>query len=102
MPATFAASARVQVLGDGPVASVDARLIRCQDKSLYLHSPCSFPPGVSVRVDVNGTNAQKGDFWDMDGARIREVEQGPDGAIYVLEDERGTSQGRLLRLTPTR
>ena len=52
-----------------------------------------------VRVDVDGTNARKGDQWDM-GARIREVEQGPDGAIYVLEDGRGDSQGRLLKLTP--
>jgi len=51
-----------------------------------------------VRVDLNGTNASKGDQWSM-GARIREVEQGPDGAIYVLEDG-GDSQGRLLRLTP--
>jgi aldose sugar dehydrogenase len=31
------------------------------------------------------------------GKRIREPEQGPDGAIYVLEDREG---GRLLRLTP--
>ncbi|MBR9807175.1 MAG: PQQ-dependent sugar dehydrogenase [Alphaproteobacteria bacterium] len=31
------------------------------------------------------------------GERIREVEQGPDGALYVLEDENG---GRLVRLTP--
>jgi glucose/arabinose dehydrogenase len=31
------------------------------------------------------------------GQRIREVEQGPQGAIWVLEDEQG---GRLLRLTP--
>lgn len=31
--------------------------------------------------------------WDK---RIREVETGPDGALYVLEDE----DGRLLRLTP--
>ena len=31
------------------------------------------------------------------GKRIREPEQGPDGAIYVLEDGEG---GRLLRLTP--
>ena len=58
-------------------------------------------PGL-VRVDVTGTTAAKGDFWDMDGARIREVEQGPDGAIYVLEDERNSSQGRLLKLTPAR
>lgn len=49
-----------------------------------------------VRVDLNGTNAAKGDQWPM-GARIREVEQGPDGAIYVLEDG---ANGRLLRLAP--
>ncbi len=52
-----------------------------------------------VRVDVDGTNATKGDQWPM-GARIREVEQGPDGAIWVLEDGERGSQGRLLKLTP--
>lgn len=52
-----------------------------------------------VRVDLNGTEAAKGDQWDM-GARIREVDQGPDGAIYVLEDGEDGSQGRLLKLTP--
>jgi len=31
------------------------------------------------------------------GARIRDVAQGPDGAIYALTDE---SNGKLLRLTP--
>lgn len=51
-----------------------------------------------VRVDVNGTDAKKGDQWPM-GARIREVEQGPDGAIWVLEDGDDGSQGRLLKLT---
>lgn len=34
------------------------------------------------------------------GARIREVEQGPDGAIWVLEDGRNGNGGRLLKLTP--
>lgn len=52
-----------------------------------------------VRVTLNGENAAKADQWDM-GARIREVEQGPDGAIWLLEDQRGDSQGRLLKLTP--
>jgi glucose/arabinose dehydrogenase len=52
-----------------------------------------------VRVDVDGTNAKKGDQWPM-GARIREVEQGPDGALWLLEDGGDGSQGRLLRLTP--
>jgi glucose/arabinose dehydrogenase len=31
------------------------------------------------------------------GERIREIVEGPDGAIWVLED---TEKGRLLRLTP--
>lgn len=52
-----------------------------------------------IRVDLNGTTATKGDQWNM-GARIREVEQGPDGAIYVLEDGDDGSQGRLIKLTP--
>ena len=52
-----------------------------------------------VRVKLDGENATKADQWDM-GARIREVEQGPDGAIWLLEDERAGSQGRLLKLTP--
>ncbi len=50
-----------------------------------------------IRVDLDGQNARKGDQWPM-GARIRDVEQGPDGAIWVIEDG-GKSQGRLIRLT---
>lgn len=52
-----------------------------------------------IRVHLNGAEASKGDQWDM-GARIREVEQGPDGAIWLLEDGGQGSQGRLLKLTP--
>ncbi|MBB3471939.1 PQQ-dependent sugar dehydrogenase [Sphingomonas sp. BK345] len=52
-----------------------------------------------LRVHLDGTSAGKGDQWDM-GARIREVEQGPDGAIWVLEDGGEKGQGRLLKLTP--
>jgi glucose/arabinose dehydrogenase len=51
-----------------------------------------------VRVTMAGGNAREAERWDMD-ARIREVEQGPDGAIYVLEDREGA---RLLRLRPRR
>jgi glucose/arabinose dehydrogenase len=54
-----------------------------------------------VRVDVNGTSAKMGDQWPM-GARIREVEEGPDGAIWLLEDGGQGSQGRLLKLKPIR
>jgi glucose/arabinose dehydrogenase len=52
-----------------------------------------------VRVEFDGETAREAARYDM-GARIREVEQGPDGAIWVLEDERDGSQGRLLKLTP--
>lgn len=52
-----------------------------------------------VRADLDGAKARKADHWPM-GARIREVEQGPDGEIYLLED--GESGGRLLRLDPAR
>ncbi len=49
-----------------------------------------------IRADINGANARKADHWPM-GARIREVEQGPRGEIYLLEDG-----GRLVRLEPAR
>ncbi len=52
-----------------------------------------------VRVKLDGEKAEKADQWDM-GARIREVEQCPDGALWLLEDG-GKSEGRLLKLTPT-
>ncbi|WP_106640852.1 PQQ-dependent sugar dehydrogenase [Allosphingosinicella vermicomposti] len=53
-----------------------------------------------IRVAIDGTSAREAERWDM-GARIREVEQGPDGVIWLLEDGGDGSQGRLLKLTPT-
>ena len=52
-----------------------------------------------VRVEVDGNRAREAERWDM-GQRIREVEQGPEGAVYLLEDERNGEGGRLLRLVP--
>jgi glucose/arabinose dehydrogenase len=52
-----------------------------------------------VHVDIDGANAREAARWDM-GARIREIEQAPDGSIYLLEDQQRGSGGRLLRLTP--
>ena len=49
-----------------------------------------------VRVKIAGDAAEEIERFAM-GKRIREVEQGPNGAIWVLEDKQG---GRLLRLTP--
>src|SRR5690606_24225402 len=51
-----------------------------------------------VRVVFDGERAREAERFAM-GQRIREVEQGPDGAIWVLEDCRRGSAGRLLRLS---
>lgn len=42
-----------------------------------------------------GPKAKEAERFEW-GKRIREVETGPDGALYVLED----NEGRLLRITP--
>jgi glucose/arabinose dehydrogenase len=52
---------------------------------------------VRVEFDAQGV-PREAERIPMD-ARIREVEQGPDGAIWVLEDSRKGSEGRLLRLS---
>ena len=52
-----------------------------------------------LRIDLDGTNAKKGDQWPM-GARIREAAQGPDGAIWIIEDGTRGGGGRLIKLTP--
>ncbi|MEM5516866.1 PQQ-dependent sugar dehydrogenase [Henriciella sp. AS95] len=49
--------------------------------------------GTSNTMETTAAEAERYEW----GKRIREVEQGPDGSIYVLEDEDG---GRLIKLTP--
>lgn len=49
-----------------------------------------------IHVDIEGTTAKESERFEW-GSRIREVEQGPDGSIYVLEDG---DDGRLLKLEP--
>lgn len=75
---------------------------------LVFYSGASFPQwqgqaligGLSgqalVRVAFDGNSAREAARHDM-GKRIREVEQGPDGHVWLLEDGLG---GRLLRLSP--
>lgn len=51
-----------------------------------------------VRVVFEDGGAREAERFDM-GSRIRAVEQGADGAIYLLEDQRAGLGGRLLRLS---
>ena len=53
-------------------------------------------PTVLVRVAIDGENAREVARYPMD-KRIREVVEGPDGALWLLEDGKG---GRLLELRP--
>jgi glucose/arabinose dehydrogenase len=80
--------------------------------SLMIYSGSEFPQwqgnafigGLSsqslVRIEFDGESAREAERFDM-GRRIRAVEQGPDGAIWLLEDGRQgrDGQGYLLRLT---
>ncbi len=45
---------------------------------------------------MDGDRAKEAERFEW-GERVREVKQGPDGAVWVLEDGSGA---RLLRLTP--
>lgn len=49
-----------------------------------------------IHVALDGDSASEIERFDM-GQRIREVEQGSNGALWLLEDGNG---GRLLKLTP--
>jgi len=74
---------------------------------LLIYSGAMFPqwkgdaliPALSgqalIHVPIRGDQTGKAEQWSM-GKRIRAVDQGPDGAVYLLEDEGGA---RLLRLT---
>jgi glucose/arabinose dehydrogenase len=54
-----------------------------------------------LHIDVDGDRARKAHRWEM-GTRIREIQLGPEGSVYLLEDGRDPGEGRLLRLEPVR
>ncbi|MCT2399405.1 PQQ-dependent sugar dehydrogenase [Novosphingobium mangrovi (ex Huang et al. 2023)] len=55
-------------------------------------------PGL-VRVSIDGEKGVEEARYPL-GNRIREIEQGPDGAIWLLEDGPAPDSGHLLRLVP--
>jgi glucose/arabinose dehydrogenase len=48
------------------------------------------------RIVIHGADAKSAERWDV-GHRIRDVEVGPDGALWMLED---ANPGTLFRVTP--
>jgi len=58
----------------------------------------SLRPGALVRLRIaNGRVTREERYLDELDERIRDVREGPDGAIYLLTD---SSRGRLLRVEP--
>lgn len=58
----------------------------------------SMTPGGLVRLELeNGKVAKETRYLGDLGERIRDVQQGADGSIYLITDSR---QGRVLKLTP--
>jgi len=49
-----------------------------------------------VRVEINGATAKAADRWKV-GFRLRDVEEGPDGALWLLQD---ANPGGLYKVTP--
>lgn len=49
-----------------------------------------------IRVEINGENAREAARYEFD-ERLRAIAEGPDGALWILEDREGAS---LLKLTP--
>ena len=51
-----------------------------------------------IRVTIDGTNASEVERFPMP-ERIRAVAEGPDGALWLLQDGKSDDAGRLVRLT---
>ena len=61
-------------------------------------------PGLSskalIRVERSGDAMREVARYPLFGKRVRAVSERPDGTVWVLEDQKGDSPGRLLELVP--
>ena len=57
----------------------------------------SLQPGALVRLTVENGKVTKEERYLSDVGRVRDVQQGPDGLLYIVTDE---SDGQLLRVVP--
>ncbi|HET9275734.1 MAG TPA: PQQ-dependent sugar dehydrogenase, partial [Gemmatimonadales bacterium] len=57
----------------------------------------SMQPGALVRLTVENGRVTKEERYLSDVGRVRDVQQGPDGLLYIVTDE---DDGRLLRVVP--
>ena len=57
----------------------------------------SLTPGALVRLRLADGHVADETRYSIDGERVRDVRQGPDGLVYLLTDN---SRGRIIRLEP--
>ena len=57
----------------------------------------SLTPGGLVRLRIADGRVSDETRYSIDGYRVRDVRQGPDGLIYLLTDH---PNGRIIRLEP--
>ena len=79
--------------GDGLIGGLSSRAII---RVTFEKAPTDNTGAAAERVKTEETIAQEAERYSW-GVRIREIEQGPNGEVYVLEDG---DNGRLVRLDP--
>ena len=85
-----------------PVIAPGNMIVYSGDKFPDMHGDLLIS-GLSTRaiihIEIDGENATEVARYPLSN-RVRSVNQGPDGNLWVLEDTRGNEGGRLLKLTP--
>lgn len=79
--------------GDGLIGGLSSRAIV---RVTFEKAPTDNTGAATERVTTEETVAHEAERYSW-GVRIREIEQGPNGEVYVLEDG---GDGRLVRLEP--
>ncbi|HEX6860680.1 MAG TPA: PQQ-dependent sugar dehydrogenase [Caulobacteraceae bacterium] len=84
------------VIAPSGMAFYDADLFPAWKGSLFIGG---MNPGKLVRLTLDGYRVA-GEEWLLEdlGERIRDVNVGPDGALYLLTDE---ADGKILRMVPS-
>lgn len=87
---------------DPTIAPADLMIYR--GKAFRKWRGDAFVAGLASQAIIHVELADDGSAKELTrypmGQRIRSLEEGPDGAIWVLEDETRGEGGRLLKLTP--
>lgn len=86
-----------------PVIAPGNMMVYSGDKFADMHGDlliAGLATRAIIRIEVDGETATEAQRYLMGENRIRSVMQGPQGYLWVLEDELRGTGGRLLKLMP--